>query len=169
MDRALRALEKAEEWVCVGLLLLAFVIQFAHIVGRYVLGMPIYFSEELARYAFIWSVMIGASIVFRTDAHTNVECFVSWLPGLARDILYVGRNLAVIGFLLVVIYNGTALAGRTMNVPSAALEWPWGLIYMAAPAGAALMIVNALRLIGRRIGARRAARASHPGAAACSS
>lgn len=158
MRLAIRLLERAEEAICVALLLVAFVIQFAHIVGRYVLGAPIYFAEELARYAFIWSVMIGASIVFRTDGHTNVEYFTGLLPRPAQTFLYVARNAVIVGFLLVVIVNGIALAGKTMNVPSAALEWPWGYIYIAAPVGAALMIVNALRLIGRRLRAPHAAR-----------
>lgn len=151
MDKAFRALERAEEYLCVALLLVAFAIQFAHILGRYVLGAPIYFSEELARYAFIWSVMIGASIVYRTDGHTNVEYFVSLLPRPTQALLYVARNLVIVAFLLVVIVNGMQLAAKTMNVPSAALEWPWGYIYMAAPVGAVLMIVNALRLIARRL------------------
>ena len=154
MRQAFRVLEKAEEYVCVALLVVAFVIQFAHILGRYALGAPIYFAEELARYAFIWSVMIGASIVYRTDSHTNVEFFAGLLPRAAQTALYVGRNVVIVGFLLIVIVNGTALAAKTMNVPSAALEWPWGYIYMAAPVGAALMIINALRLIGRRLQAR---------------
>ena len=158
MRLAIRLLERAEEVVCVLLLLLAFVIQFAHIVGRYVLGAPIYFAEELARYAFIWSVMIGASIVYRTDGHTNVEYFVGLLPRSAQLVMYVARNLVIVAFLLVVIVNGAALAGKTMNVPSAALEWPWGYIYIAAPVGAVLMIINALRLIGRRVGAARSPR-----------
>ena len=151
MDKAFRALEKTEECICVALLLVAFTIQFAHILGRYVLGAPIYFSEELARYAFIWSVMIGASIVYRTDGHTNVEYFVSLLPRPTQTLLYVARNLVIVAFLVVVIVNGTQLAAKTMDVPSAALEWPWGYIYMAGPVGAVLMIVNALRLIARRL------------------
>lgn len=151
MDRVFRVLERAEEIVCVLLLLLAFVIQFAHIVGRYTLGAPIYFAEELARYAFIWSVMIGASIVYRNDGHTNVEFFAGLLSRRANTRLYVARTLIIIGFLVVVIVNGISLAAKTMTVPSAALEWPWGYIYMAAPVGSALMIINALRLIGRRL------------------
>jgi TRAP-type C4-dicarboxylate transport system permease small subunit len=155
MGKAFRVLERAEEYVCVTLLLVAFVIQFLHILGRYVFGAPIYFAEELARYAFIWSVMIGASIVFRTDSHTSVECFVGLLPRPVQDGLYVARNLIIVAFLGVVIVNGIALAAKTMNVPSAALQWPWGFIYMAAPVGSALMIIDALRLIAKRVSARR--------------
>jgi TRAP-type C4-dicarboxylate transport system permease small subunit len=156
MGKAFRVLERAEEYVCVTLLLVAFVIQFLHILGRYVFGAPIYFAEELARYAFIWSVMIGASIVFRTDSHTNVECFVGLLPRRVQDGLYVARNLIIVAFLGVVIVNGIALAAKTMNVPSAALQWPWGYIYIAAPVGSALMVIDALRLIVKRVSARRA-------------
>jgi TRAP-type C4-dicarboxylate transport system permease small subunit len=68
----------------------------------------------------------------------------------------VTRNLIIIAFLGVVIANGSALAAKTMNVPSAALQWPWGYIYIAAPVGSALMIIDALRLIVQRVSARRA-------------
>jgi TRAP-type C4-dicarboxylate transport system permease small subunit len=151
MHQGFRFVERAEEVICVVLLLIAFVIQFAHIVGRYTLGAPIYFAEELARYAFIWSVMIGASIVYRSDGHTNVEYFVGLLPRPLQTGMYVARNLVIVGFLLVVIVTGTQLAVTTRTVPSAALEWSWAFIYIAAPVGAVLMIINALRLIHRRL------------------
>ena len=158
MERGLRLLEKAEESVSTILMVVAFGIIFAHIIGRYVLGAPIYFSEEVARYAFIWACMIGASIVFRTDGHTKVDYFVSFLPPTAQVLLDILRNVIIIIFLGVVVATGTALAFKMRTVPTAALEWSWAYVYASAPVGALLMIVNALRHIARKAGVLRGAR-----------
>jgi TRAP-type C4-dicarboxylate transport system permease small subunit len=86
--------------------------------------------------------MLGASIGLRRKAHTRVEYFINFLPDRGRNILEICVNLSIIGFLGYVIYYGFFLVGKTMSIPTAAMEWPWGLIYLAAPAGAILMIIT---------------------------
>lgn len=142
MQKLIEVVQKCENVICVFLLIFAFAIILSHIVGRYVFRYPLYFAEEISRYCFIWTIMLGASIGLRRNAHTRVEYFINFLPDKGKNILAVIVNLCIVGFLCFVIYFGFFLVNKTMSIPTAAMEWPWGLIYMAAPVGAILMIVT---------------------------
>jgi TRAP-type C4-dicarboxylate transport system permease small subunit len=64
-------------------------------------------------------------------------------------------KLGIIGFLLLVVYFGMYLVNKTMDIPTAAMEWPWGLVYLAAPVGSIFMIVTSALQIAddfRRLG-----------------
>jgi C4-dicarboxylate transporter DctQ subunit len=142
MPKLIGIIQKCENFICSFLLSIAFVIILSHIIGRYVFRYPLFFAEEISRYCFIWTIMLGASIGLRRKAHTRVEYFINFLPDRGKNILELLVNLSIIGFLGYVIYYGFFLVGKTMSIPTAAMEWPWGLIYLAAPAGAILMIIT---------------------------
>lgn len=142
MQRLVEFIQKCENVICVFLLLVAFTIILSHIVGRYVFRYPLYFAEEISRYCFIWTIMLGASIGLRRKAHTRVEYFINFLSARGKGILEVIVNCCIVGFLCFVIYFGFFLVSKTMSIPTAAMEWPWGLIYLSAPAGAILMIIT---------------------------
>jgi len=144
MRKVIQILHKCENFICVSLLSIAFVTIFVHIAGRYVFRYPLFFAEEISRYCFIWTIMLGASIGLRRKAHTRVEYFINLLPQKGRKYLEIIVNLCIIGFLGFLIYFGFFLVSKTMNVPTAAMEWPWGLIYLAAPVGAILMIITTI-------------------------
>ena len=142
MQKLIKFIQKCENGICIFLLSIAFITILSHIIGRYVFRYPLYFAEEISRYCFIWTIMLGASIGLRRKAHTRVEYFINFLPDRGKNILEIIVNICIIGFLYYVIYFGFFLVGKTMNIPTAAMEWPWGLIYLSAPFGAVLMIIT---------------------------
>lgn len=150
MNRILDAIDRATDILCLVFMSVGFLITFFHIIGRYILKAPIFFSEELARYCFIWACMLGASVVNRADEHTNVNYFTTLLPRRAQGWLYVGRQVAIILLLAVLIYYGVALSLRMRTVYSAAMEISWAYIYMALPVGSLLVILTTLRLIAAK-------------------
>jgi TRAP-type C4-dicarboxylate transport system permease small subunit len=150
MNKALTAIDRATDAFCLVFMSVGFVITFFHIIGRYLLKTPIFFSEELARYCFIWACMLGASVVNRTDEHTNVNYFIGLLPRRTQARLYIGRQVAILVLLAALIYYGIALSIRMNTVETAAMEISWTYIYMALPVGSLLLIVTTLRLIAAK-------------------
>lgn len=150
MNKILVAIDRATDVFCLVFMSVGFVITFFHIIGRYLLKMPIFFSEELARYCFIWACMLGASVVNRTDEHTNVMFFTTLLPKRTQAWLYIGRQVAILGLLITLIYYGIALSIKMNTVETAAMEISWTYIYMALPVGSLLLIITTLRLIAAK-------------------
>jgi TRAP-type C4-dicarboxylate transport system permease small subunit len=150
MNKVLTTIDRATDAFCLIFMSVGFVITFFHIIGRYLLKMPIFFSEELARYCFIWACMLGASVVNRTDEHTNVNYFVGLLPKRTQAWLYIGRQIAILALLGTLIYYGVALSIKMNTVETAAMEISWTYIYMALPVGSVLLIITTLRLIATK-------------------
>ncbi|MFR3118365.1 MAG: TRAP transporter small permease [[Clostridium] symbiosum] len=48
---------------------------------RYVLNSPLIWSEECARYMFVWTVMLGLGYNVRTKNNISVSLLTSRLPG----------------------------------------------------------------------------------------
>ncbi len=151
MKKILDGIDKGTDYVCVFLMSVAFLITFFHIIGRYILKTPIFFSEELARYCFVWSCMLGASIVNRKDEHTNVTYFIGLLPKKAQDVLYVVRGLVILVLLAALINLGTTLAVKMRTVETAAMAVSWSVIYISLPIGSFLIILSTLALMVKRI------------------
>ena len=82
--------------VLMGLLIVPVVLQIA---SRFITAMPHFiWTEEVARFCFIWVIMIGATVAVRDGAHFTLDLFAR--PGSARWIA-IGR-LLVHGAMLIV-------------------------------------------------------------------
>ena len=57
--KALDVLEKYVTWACITSFSTMAIAGILQVVCRYALGKSLDFSEELARYSFIWSVFLG--------------------------------------------------------------------------------------------------------------
>ena len=150
VKKILDTIDRATDTLCLVFMSVGFVITFFHIIGRYILKTPIFYSEELARYCFIWACMLGASVVNRNDEHTSVNYFTTLLPKRAQGWLYIGRELVIVLLLAALIYYGVALSVKMNTVRSAAMEISWSFIYMALPVGSLLLIITTLRLIAAK-------------------
>lgn len=74
------------------------------VVSRAVM-MPISWTEELARYAFVWLTFFGIGFGVRYSLHTRFELFDHLMPQAAKDVLaifYSVVGLAVWGLVLYV-------------------------------------------------------------------
>jgi TRAP-type C4-dicarboxylate transport system permease small subunit len=81
--------------ITVGLLIIPVTLQ---IFSRYTELIPSYiWTEEMARFMFIWTIMIGAMIGVRESSHFEVDL----LPGLQRRGEAFARLLGRLGVLVV--------------------------------------------------------------------
>ena len=56
------------------------VITFAQVVFRYVIGYSLYWSEELARYLFVWVSFLGSVVALERGVHIGMDVVVAKLP-----------------------------------------------------------------------------------------
>ncbi len=125
------------------------------VFSRYVLNHSLYWSEELARYLFIWLVFLSAAIVLRMDRHIQVTAFVDLLPLRLRQAIYFLGDLLMLGFAGVVLVEGIRLASMVWTVWTAAMEIPWSLVYLGIILGMAAMFVTLVGSLWARLRGRR--------------
>lgn len=122
----------------------------AQVVFRFVLEHPLSWSEELARYCFVWVGMLGASGGIRRGLHPSLDLLAARLPGRPGAWLRGAALLAAVAFGGLVTYYGAALALFNMRQRSPAMDLPMGVPYAAVPAAGLLMTVHLVaRLLGR--------------------
>jgi len=133
-----------EEIFMVFLLSLMSILIGAQVFMRYVMNDSLTWTEELARYAFIWATYIGVACGVKRNAHICVEAVVIKLPALYRHYATIVAQLLFIVFALMVMKEGYALTLKILSFgqKSSALGIPMGWVYLAPTVGFGLVLIR---------------------------
>ena len=142
MDRVSERLNACAEVVLWMLVALVISVTFAQVVFRYGIESSLSWSEELARYLFVWIIFVGTSVATRRQQHIFVEAFVALLPNSWRRWTSLLSSIVGIVFFSVFAYVGWLLMINAWQQYSTALDIRITWVYAAAPVGAALSIVH---------------------------
>ena len=118
-------------------------VTFAQVFTRYVTESPFIWTEEVARYLFVWITLIGAAAAVRVHAHFGLDILRRYLPPL-RGFLGAVTMLIVAGFLALLFYTGIAETRQAALQLSPALQVRMHWAYLALPVGAALALWHVL-------------------------
>ena len=125
---------------CVGILVIPVTLQ---IISRYTPLIPSYiWTEEMARFLFVWTIMIGAMVGIRESQHFEVDVW----PDLSRRSEAMVRILARIGVLamaVVFVWAGIEFTRFAWNRTSELADLPLWLIHVAWPVAGVTWIVFA--------------------------
>ena len=150
ISAAFRLLLRGAPCAAIGvIILLAIGINFANIIGRYVFLAPLPWAEEVLVILVIWGVCIGAPAVTYDNRHLDMDLFFGRFPPKVRASLNVLKLLVLVGFCSFTAFNAstivalmarngqvTVTTGIPMTIPYAAFVVGFGLIAVAAIAGA---------------------------------
>ena len=114
-------------------------VTFAQVVSRYVLADPIIWSEEVARYLFVWITLVGAAAGVRTHGHFGLDILRRYAPPL-RTPLGAVTMLVVFTFLALLFYTGILETRQAATQMSPALQVTMHWAFLAIPIGAALAL-----------------------------
>jgi TRAP-type C4-dicarboxylate transport system permease small subunit len=123
------------------------VVVFLQVVYRYALTQPLYWSEEVARYLFVWLSILGAALGLQKGGHFGLDLFYRMLPRQGRRFLKFMIYLLMGGVILVLLVQGIVLVQKTAAQQSPAMELSMGWAYACLPVGAALMAIHLLVII----------------------
>ncbi|MCX5733793.1 MAG: TRAP transporter small permease [candidate division NC10 bacterium] len=145
MWNALSAVERGVEalvrWIVIVLMLVMTVTVFLQIVFRYVFNIPLGWSEEMARFSFVWVSFFGASALMRVREHVNVTVFVDNFPPRLRAVCVLVANLCALIFAYYFVVGGIALTTNEWAQLAPAMQIPMGWVYMVIPISAVLMAI----------------------------
>ena len=103
------------------------------IFSRYTSLIPSYiWTEEMARFLFIWMVMIGAMVGIRESTHFEVDVWPRLGPRGAA-LLKIVSSVFVLGFALVFVWWGWQFTRFAWNRTSELADLPLWLIHIAWP------------------------------------
>lgn len=135
-----------ESWVaklCV--MLMAFSV-LGQLFSR-LLGYPIAWGEETARYFYIWFCFIAAAYMTRTRGHIRVTYFLNFLSERSRRIVEIIQIITVIICTLWILPSAVTFAIDLYQRRSPALEIPMFYVYISFPIGMTLLIIRSIGII----------------------
>lgn len=136
------------EWLLaasIGIIILPVTLQ---IISRFTKWIPHYiWTEEMARFLFIWAVMIGASVGVREASHFEVDVWPQ-LDRRAEAVVRVLSRLGVLALALIFVWAGLEFTRFAWHRTSELAELPLWLIHVAWPfAGVTWLVFTGEQLI----------------------
>jgi TRAP-type C4-dicarboxylate transport system permease small subunit len=147
LTRCDHLLAKGEGWVLITLVMVMTVVVMLQVIYRYVLARPLDWSEELARYLFVWISILGAALSVQRRGHFGMDFFFRMFPDKGRRFLIFLIYFLMGVVILVILVEGISLVRKTAAQQSPAMEISMGWAYACLPVGAALMAIHLLAII----------------------
>ena len=148
VDKCLSMIENAV--IILGLSAM-FLILLAQVIMRYVFSRPLTWSEEAARFIFVYVSFIGISYAYRQKGHIRMEVVVNLFPQAVRRGLEVLINLGTIALFCYMISFSFRFIGIQAGVKATATHIPMSIVYTALPLGMALscvrLLISSLRIV----------------------
>lgn len=102
---------------------------------------PLVWSEELARYTFIWVCFIGWVISSHKKSHIRISFLTERVGAGARLALGLFADVAVIAFALIFVVKGARLVSNNADIETVTLIFNFWLVYLVVPLSALATIV----------------------------
>lgn len=147
IGKAYRGFNKAIEVVSVVILVLVTIVVIYSVLLRYAFKSPLAWSEEVARYMFIWMVFLGMSVAERTGDHFRIEVFIEMVPAKIRIFIEIILNILIFYALFILFREGVNYYEQGKTGLSTILEMPLNYIYVALPLAMVLTVLNRIETV----------------------
>jgi TRAP-type C4-dicarboxylate transport system permease small subunit len=146
IDKALDRMARLIELVLAVAFILAVLLNFANVVGRYLFDFSLLGSDEVEVFVMVGMTFLGAVVVTRRNEHLRMDVLVRFMPAPVRLALRIAEQLLLIalaGFVLSqsYIYASQMLRlGRTSDMAGVPMWIPHGSVAL----GFALILLIAI-------------------------
>lgn len=126
------------------LIVIMMVLVVVQVFFRYVLNNPLSGTQEIARFAMVWLVMLGSSVAIRNESHVSVSFVTELMPKRINKIFRIIKYILVILFFYIFLVSGWDLTTRSMVQLSPSNRIPMGYIIVSLPITAVLSIIYSI-------------------------
>ena len=144
---------RLEEVLLVSTLVISVLVIFYQVVMRYVFNASPAWTEELARFLFVWMSWLGMSLTQKRGEHICIELLTQKLKGKCLAATTIIAHILTIVICVVLVRYGYVVMELVMrtNQTSAALKFPMWIVFLACPFSCALMILRLLAAIKKQV------------------
>jgi TRAP-type C4-dicarboxylate transport system permease small subunit len=148
VDRLLGQVARIIEVTLALAFILAVLLNFANVVGRYLLGISLLGSDEVQVFIMIGMTFLGAAVVTQRNLHLRMDVLVRFLPSWLRTLLRIVEQLllaVLAGFVLSQSYfyarqmlrigRSSDMAGIPMWIPHSLVALGFALVLVVAAWG----------------------------------
>lgn len=129
--RPIRVFAAIERSLISGLMAVISALTLIQVVSRFGFDQPLQWSEEIARYCFVWMTFMGAATLMRLrEGHPAIDTIYLMLGPRTQRIVAFLNAVLVIAASLAIAFGGLRLLQWQWQQLSASLELPMAWIYL---------------------------------------
>ncbi|KYH31790.1 TRAP transporter small permease [Neomoorella mulderi] len=138
--KALKYIAKLPEAILALLMIGITIVLFIEVITRYLLKIPLPWTDEVARLMLVWLSFLGVGVGIKTKAHVQVEALITKLPAKIQRYMRITANLSIIFFAVALLYFSFdyVRASSRMIFPVLRISFLWRAL--AVPVAAILII-----------------------------
>lgn len=122
MKPYVKTLEKSIEVLNVVLLVVLVLFVALQVIFRSI-GFAAPWTEEMARFAFVYITFFGSVLVLKEGGHIVIDFVISRFPVKIKRVMDIIINLSVAAFLILIISGGKSTLQVNKVVTAASLSW----------------------------------------------
>ena len=113
------------------------------------LPFQIIWTEELAKYLFVWTIFMGVSSAVKYDDHVRVSFFVDLLPSKYRSGVMIIANGLFLAFAAFVAYQGCLMFYLHLSIGKSidSVHFPIAVFSVIIPLAFGLTVIRLLQRI----------------------
>lgn len=122
------------------------------VITRFILNNPSKYTEEILRYALIWTTMLGVPYAYGQEKHIAINVITKTFSRKGNLITRLAIEF-IVSFLCITIFimGGIMVTMNSAGQISPALQMPMQLYYVGLPICGALTLVYSVQRVGRFI------------------
>ena len=150
IDKAFDRITRAIELVLACAFILAVLLNFTNVVGRYLFGLSLLGSDEVQVFIMVGATFLGAAVVTWRDQHLRMDVLLQFMPAPVRLMLRIAEQLlliAIAGFVISQSYfyaSQMLRIGRTSDMAGVPMWIPHGVVALGF---ASILLIALWRLV----------------------
>jgi TRAP-type C4-dicarboxylate transport system permease small subunit len=120
------------------------ILIIVQVISRFVIHLPLTWSEELSRYLMAYIVFLGASLAMRHNKLISIELLPEMLGGTKRKVITIIVLLISIVFFVILFKQGIDMLSRVKVQTSAGLGISMAIPYASIPIGSFFLALNSI-------------------------
>lgn len=135
--------------ICIALMSAMTILIFVQVIMRKVFSNSLSWSEELARYLFIWLIYLGISYGSKIMKHLKIDAGLRLFPERMRPYIVILGDILFLLFAIYIMITGwkLCLIQIKLGKTSPALKLPLQYVYAAPMVGFGLAAFRQLQTI----------------------
>ncbi len=121
------------------------------VILRYVFSNSNAWSEELARYLFIFEVMVAAAIAIRKNSHLQIDVLINCFKPRTKTAFTLVSTLVGMVFLVCLLVYSIKLVQTGGTNISVGLNIPMSIPYATIPLGVVLMLLTSVEVVFKSV------------------
>lgn len=146
-------MDHLEEFFMIPLIFAMSIIIFIQVIMRYVFQSSLTWSEEMARYMFVWLVYFSVSYTARREKHIRIDAAINIYPKKMRPYIELVSEIIVLGFAIFIAITGMTVFHKIAwsGQMSPAMRIPMQFVYAAPMIGLGLTAIRQVQCILRKV------------------